>query len=501
MNIEKQISKIKKHSSEVNCLLILAAILIVAFYFCKEINYSFAEKVIFLVVFLIFLFLLSIFLFAKISFFKFAFIFFLLAGGMLVFIQPILNAPDEVAHLARAEIVSRGNFIVEFDEQYHETIKSITNLADNSKIPYTQSSIKGDEIDYSHVIVTHIATTNLSIFYIPQALGILFAKVLGLNEIWLLWLARLFNLGVYSLIIAFSLKIAPKLKMLLFFVAALPMSLQQAASCSPDALINSTAILLVAVFIYCYTKDNLMLSKKHMIAIGILCLIIPMAKVTNVFLIGIIFLIPNKRWSSRKGAVTYKLVIIGLAIIVAACFYMYTSKFSPNLEQAPYLNAMGVDSQKQLQYIFSHFSEWIKEFGNAIIYQTNDYINSLSVFGWLEQGYPILTAVMIFTYAKICFQEEGFFISKGKKIYIFLICVAIYTVTCLALYLTWSPVESEIILGVQGRYFIPLIAVIALMFVEPYSQRCNGVRSYESDMVIISGMAGAMMIMISNAYY
>ena len=111
---------------------------------------------------------------------------------------------------------------------------------------------KNKKINYTPTTVKHVAATNLSFLYLPQTMGILLAKVLHMDAIWLLWFGRIMNLLCYGIIVASAVKIAPKWKFVLFFMASLPMSIQQAASFSPDAIINGLSILTIGYFIYLY---------------------------------------------------------------------------------------------------------------------------------------------------------------------------------------------------------------------------------------------------------
>src|SRR5699024_7683048 len=142
------------------------------------------------------------------------------------------------------------------------------------------------KINYDTASIEHVASANLSISYIPQALGIIIAKVFNLDLIWSMWLGRMLNLICYSLRVGLGLKLADMLQIPLLFVATFPMSIQQAASLSPDAIINGGTFLLVGYFIYLYRKD--FISWKNLFVFVILGLLVITSKVTNVFWGGLI---------------------------------------------------------------------------------------------------------------------------------------------------------------------------------------------------------------------
>ena len=78
-----------------------------------------------------------------------------------------------------------------------------------------------------------------------------------------------------------------------------------------------------------------------------------------------------------------------------------------------------------------------------------------------------------------------------------------YCFTCLALYITWTPVGSSTIDGVQGRYFIPLIAVLVLLLTGK-RQVAEGIErevSHKNDLIVILVVVGAMLIKTITYYY
>lgn len=102
--------------------------------------------------------------------------------------------------------------------QRFKTIESICELKKETGHIYTQSDVRDKEIDFSSAEVVHVAASNVSVFYIPQATGILLAKLFGMKEIWLLWAARISNLLFYALVVSLAIKIAPKMQMIIFLL-------------------------------------------------------------------------------------------------------------------------------------------------------------------------------------------------------------------------------------------------------------------------------------------
>lgn len=495
-NIEKKIRKENEtKKTQITCMVILVLLMALIFWSEKSPGCAKAQMIIGGVIIIALGFIFFIYCFIEMKFHQWAFTFILIVGGLSLLIQPILNIPDERAHLGRAELISEGNLFVDPEETEFPSIQAVQDLSSFEKTSYIKSDLKGKAINYDKTTVVHVAGSNLSFLYFPQAIGILFAKILHLNVIWMLWLGRFFNLFVYSVLISLAIKLADKWKFVLFYIASLPISIQQAASYSPDALINALSILLIAYFIHLYCKEDKSITKKELLYFGVISVLVSLAKITNIFIVGLILLIPMKNIDKKKRMVI-KGTIICLVCIIGGIYYLYTTKFGVNMEHLEYLQTMHVDAGKQINYILTDTSKWLREFISSLSNQFNDIISSLNSFGYLEYGYSMLNLLTVFMFSKICFQEEKLGLTNTDKVLIILMSMGIYTFSCLALYISWTTVGTKGILGMQGRYLIPMIALTSLLFGTDKREKNHVV-----DVTVISSMASMMLIATTVRYY
>lgn len=479
---------------------ILGLFLFAMFEFGQGLENNYREIIICVIILATCLSLLGIKMWTSIKLHQFAFVFLVVVGLLSLVIQPIFNIPDEVAHFARAEFISRGNIIIEPNQTEYDTIQAVIDLHDNLKKTYPASTIKEESIDYTATKIGHIAASNASFLYLPQTLGILLAKILGLDIIWMLWMARLGNLLGYALIIHCALKIAPKLKFMLFFIASMPMCVQQAASCSPDAIINASAILLIAYFLSLYCAEDKEISWKQLIIYFAVSVVVTISKVTNIFMVAMILFVPLEKNAHIRRAILSKCLIIGGAIAIGVLHYVHGTNFPTSPEHLAYLQAIGANSSEQIHYIFDHFGDWFRGFGASLVNNFNGYVDGLGTFGWLEYGNSLIPIMTVFLFGKICTQEEGIFLNRVNKVLLTLMVLGIYATTCLALYISWTPVGSEEILGVQGRYFIPMLALTALLFTT--STNCVITQQKRiGDVVAVLSMNGAMLVATALRYY
>ena len=108
----------------------------------------------------------------------------------------------------------------------------------------------------------------------------------------------------------------------------------------------------------------------------------------------------------------------------------------------------------------------------------------------------MLNLLTIFMFSKICFQEEELGLTNTDKVLIILMSIGIYTFSCLALYISWTTVGTKGILGMQGRYLIPMIALTSLLFGTAKREK-----NYLVDVTVISSMASMMLIATTVRYY
>lgn len=438
----------------------------------------------------------------KMKIYKGFFLFIILTGGILVFIQPILMTPDEGTHFIRAEITSRGELIIDPTDKNYETIQSELEINHETGKTYNNSFLKGKKIDNSIINTDHIAAGNLFFLYIPQTIGIILAKLLNLNAIWMLWLARLLNLVCYGCIVAFSIKIAPKLKWVIGGVAVLPLSIQQAASCSPDAIINGSVLLLISYFIFLYEKEEL--TWKEYVVFLLLGIITTLSKVTNIFFCGLVLILPAMSNYSKKKTVACKLIFLILFITVGISYFLYSSSFQTPESVKLFLeeSSLNVNSSQQISFILNNFSSWVIMFGKTIINDFTYHITELNCFGRLEYSYSILDIFTLLTFGKLCFQEDGVRLSYINKFLVFLMIIGNYFFISLAMYLTWTSVGANSITGVQGRYLIPMIAMGAVLLTAPKYKSEKEIESeHNNSFVLLLMMVGMMLVVLTKKYY
>lgn len=389
-------------------------------------------------------------------------------GLIVTIINPILDTPDDHAHICRSELTSRGILMISGDNDKYNISKGVSNLINNGFKLIENSNIQDGRTDFEYTeSYGNYAGSNIFLGYIPQAIGIILAKILGRifggTSIFILLLGRLFNLVSYCAIVRYAIKKTPIFKVPLSVISIAPMSLFIAASFNPDASTYAMVLLCISYSLYIYKKENI--NVKDMVVFAIISVCVGILKAPYSLIGALILFFRKEKFESAKNYYLRYAVVTVVACICGA--WVLFTLINPGDSSAfgNYYVANNVNTGRQISYILSHTKFFVIDFLKDALNQIPTYFSQLNKYGWLTYGpndgisalYPIFIGSMI-----LLFPNEEV-ICKRIKSGAILIGSGIYLATCLILYLTWTPVGSSVIAGVQGRYFIPLFSILVLI--------------------------------------
>lgn len=408
-------------------------------------------------------------------------------GSLFIFITPPLQSPDEGAHLSKALHASNGQFYsnvsdgknidtspVSFEnflnEEYVVAGDFSKDWAPNKIIDwqYTPSPSEG------YTEKNYATADAFSPAYIIPALGIVFARMVshivgvGSTPIGLMfYFARFFTLLFSVFIIRYAIKRTPIFKKTMTLVALIPMSLFLCSMVTYDNVILAFSLLFFAIFFD-------LLFKKHTIRpLDIILLILAGIFLVNVKLMYAAFLIllpfiPKSSFNNKK--IRHLLLIFG-GIILATILY--------NIPLA--LNGSTVagmtstpEAQQQLSWMVSQPFDYLKVFFYNLFAQRNYYLNStVGLLGNADSFNPLIINLLIYVAIIIMAISEGKTDLNHLKISLKItnILCSIFCVTTIfaALYIGFTApqlkeIGGDTIIGVQGRYFIPLLLPLLATF-------------------------------------
>ena len=373
-----------------------------------------------------------------------------------------------------------------FDDQTH--FQTILDLFDNGH-KYTVGEYNMSEADISHSVgfksinsieeqqlqndyLNTNQTINYSssaspmlsfnkVAYLPMKFGYEIPKLIGLPFTICFKIAKILNLLVYVLLMAYAIKKTKIGKRLLTLLALLPTNIFLASQFSYDpAVFAGIAIFFVEVL-------NLIVDKKQKLDFKTLLIIIVsisyacFTKAVYAPLLLLTLLIPNQKFPSKKQALKIKTGLIAITILLLSTFIL------PVLSGTMASDSRGGDTsvKDQLSLIIMQPLGYTEVLNDTAVNQFSKKLISANTFGdfaYIETPslnpnsnlYFILIAIFFFVF----FTDNALnTLNKKSRLLILLANILVILFIWTALYLSYTPVGSITINGVQDRYFLPLL--------------------------------------------
>jgi len=442
-------------------------------------------------------------------------------GYMYVF--PAMSAPDEIAHfisaykisnkmLGKQATVKDGHVIIRAQDLWIEDVDGEYTF-DKSKSEEEKVLIP-KEGSYGKIISSKLEETSYKVFYgkgdsrsnntyisfsgqnyekaqslhapvntIPSvyflpATGITVARIMGLNSIYLVLFGRMANLILFILFGTLGIYFMPKFKEFIFLVSLLPTTIELAASYSYDAVMISSMIFFVSyVFFLAHEKKEFDI--KDLVIVSLIAGLVLPCKMVYFPMLLMLFSIPLYKFKFR-GKVDGKIKKENIAFFLASAvvvllswvFAMYLVNRSTvvgySTSNTSSLEWAGEESYT-IGYLLHNKLKAVKLFYNTLLLQLEYYHKTMfgaylghadDVVGIPYIGFLVLNIGMIFS----VFGE-----AKEKQLLIkerVLTGISIFFViflVLLSMLIAWTPISSEFIEGVSGRYFIPVLLPLLMI--------------------------------------
>lgn len=232
--------------------------------------------------------------------------------------------------------------------------------------------------------------------------------------------------------------------------ALFPMTVYEGMSISADSVNIGFAFLYTAfIFHFAYVKKA-SLSVKDIILLAVMTILSVFFK--GLFILSLLlYLIPNEKFRLKYLIISFLLALGGmLQVFVSANSYI--------------LIANDVDITARKLMIINQPLYVLRLFANTFLHKSSFYLQS-SIFrlGWLDiEPNPIPVVLLFYAYlAGSCLDKIK--VKNSDKLLVLAINGGFILLTVLLYYLTFSPLNKNIIIGAQGRYFIPLFLSFAVV--------------------------------------
>lgn len=394
-------------------------------------------------------------------------------GILITICIPPYYLYDEGAHFVRSYETGSFNFNFSKDKSsnwisnigeffsynsHYEMYNSYNDRISNAKVFFNN--------DYTNI--QHFNSpedTYLFVPYIPSAIGIFIGKIFKLPFILTFYLGRIFSLFIYSILGALIIKHIKAVKRLTFMILLFPINILAAGSYSVDPMTVIFSMASIAIFVNMLCAEKYSIGYKSIVGLIACMSITAMCKVPYAPLILVIFAVPNVNFKDQINRRIIFIKILALLPVGLAAIGTFLYGLTKNINQ---WKIPGVDVHGQILFIINDLPRYIH-----IIYNytaTNllpIFETSISLLGYNGSVNSIWVFTILISLFIVAFSDDESrvmnLLIKEKKI-ILLSIILSWGLALSALYITFTPVGKYTVDGFQGRYIIPLILPILLLF-------------------------------------
>lgn len=442
-------------------------------------------------------------------------------GYMYVF--PAMSAPDEIAHfisaykisnkmLGKQATVKDGHVIIRaqdlwiedvdveytFDKGKSEEEKVLipeegshgkiisSKLEETSyKVFYAEGNIRGTDNyisfggkDYEKAQSLHAPVNTIPSVYFLPATGITVARIMGLNSIYLVLFGRMANLILFILFGTLGIYFLPKFKEFIFLVSLLPTTIELAASYSYDAVMISSMIFFVSyVFFLAHEKKEFDI--KDLVIVSLIAGLVLPCKMVYFPMLLMLFSIPLYKFKFR-GKVDGKIKKENIAFFLASAVVVLLSwVFAMYLVNRATVVGYSTSTTSSLEwageesytigYLLHNKLKAVKLFYNTLLLQLEYYHKTMfgaylghadDVVGIPYIGFLVLNIGMIFSVFGEAKEKQ---LPVKERVLTGISIFFVVFLVLLSMLIAWTPISSEFIEGVSGRYFIPVLLPLLMI--------------------------------------
>ena len=393
-------------------------------------------------------------------------------GCIYIFVLPPFTVPDESAHIVTVYSKSSKLLGKEVTDEGGKVIAD-SNMGlyfIREEYPTKESYIrfvKGALGKNSDVITTKESLANplnvKAVGYIPQIVGVSIARILKGSGEQILLIGRLFALLWYCFVMYFAIQIFPLNKMILFAVGLLPMTMQQVCSFSYDSVLLGLCFFLISYILWLiYTKEVVEL-KDVLILVCVVSGIV-MIKYIYIPIIGLLLFIPKHKVNFRVDRKKIAVSMFGMLSMfeIGSKMTLITEAAAKNMQ----IRSDGL-YKYSIGYVISNLGDTLIVVTRTVFEKISFFVESMiaNPLGWVEIQLPniiVLGFAIVLIFSAIP-NHRSPKITKRMMVTAGFIVVIVSGLVLAAMLISYTYVGADTILGVQGRYFLPVLPLVLLI--------------------------------------
>lgn len=393
--------------------------------------------------------------------------------GLFYFLAaPFPNGTDEGSHFLRVFKISQKYTSLNFEDDslFPPAFQKAMDYNNNRDMTYENYVNEFDAFSMNSPerkdLIQYYWNMRLysPLQYIPQVIGVTAGRLISDNVVIIGMCGRVTGYAFWIALCAYAIKLMPNKKLFLMILCLLPVNIFSAVCISGDTVTNAVCTYFIA-FIYrkVYLKEKL--TKKEQIIATITACMLALCKIVYLPFVTLVLLLKYDNFESKKAWRKFVIILITLSVIVGLGWLIIGSMNLANSNAA---------SGDQLKYILNHPLKYICVILNTMTAKGAQFIFQLCTGDELmchakTTVYPILSYIYSMILFLSVFMEEKnekIEINLARKIWISLIMIGTGLLIVTAIYIQWTSlweIGKDSILGIQGRYFIPVVALLIFL--------------------------------------
>ena len=401
-----------------------------------------------------------------------------LMGILFTMIMPPLTVPDEESHFLNAYDWASQIMRQEETDEYGNRVMRKTD-ADSITYLHSASSIlrwydtfnepANPEIKVTYAKGTSVSGSTPRYAYLFSTVGIMMARIFGMNGHLTLLMGRFFNLLGTAAIMSLALYLMPFGKKFFCIFGLFPEIIYLAASYSYDALNFALCFLIIAYFFF-MVWDEKQVGMKELIPFLLLTIIMTPIKMVYIVFWGLILLIPRKQLAVHKkyliaGGVVCAIGIIGFLIWRGEDVMILLRGFDYNAEGKEMVS-LSYALQNPLNAIFVFANNLMRNFDYYIKSVMGEFVGRDRFEVLLDIAYlPLWMMLLLGSLAVSGIYTDGKNdLSYKKRFFVIVLCCISCFLFMLSMYLANNTKDMNEIHGIQGRYFLPILLLFPVIF-------------------------------------
>lgn len=399
-------------------------------------------------------------------------------GLLLVIATPPFQVPDEASHYYRAYQLTElkikaekrsqlelGGFLPEAvtmmppraDKYFQESQHVITFAGIRKMLALHIDSEKRLFMPFGNT------TVYTPVSYLPQVAGMLLGRLFDVSALQLMYLGRICNLLAWVVLVASAIRIVPAARWLMLCLALLPMGLYEAASLAADAVTNGLAFLLIAMTLrFRFIDRPLFFSEKFVYFF--LTVLLMLSKFAYLPMVLLTCLIQSEKFGGIRQYALFVVLLAMTSFAAVLTWLWYISDihvaFSPD-------NC--ADPAVQLQFILQRPFQYCQVIINTILQDGMDFfvrqfIGVLSQLTLKLPGWVYCSSFLVLGFLAVHTEQEKCLFTWKNRLLLVTVLMATIVLIFTMIYMNFNAPESRTIIGLQGRYLVPLGPLFFMLF-------------------------------------